>query len=71
MNIKDFKIERIATQTYSIGDGWMVDIVESRACREAWLYHEGYCIKEMMFGEAYGQNPYNEFLKTIACCADE
>ena len=48
------KLEKVKNKidTYSAGNGFMVDIVTFADDRfsEAWLYHEDICIKEMMFG---------------------
>lgn len=36
--------------TYELGYGFYVDIVNDKECYSAWLFHERYGIKELMFG---------------------
>lgn len=47
----------INTTTYDAGDGFCVDLVNdlSEKMFHAYLYHEGYGIKELMFGVPYVQ----------------
>ena len=62
------------TQTYYVEDGFYVDIVSfmndaHNRQLEAWLYHESYGIKMLMFGTEIevpgGNNSYGEFADTV------
>lgn len=67
------KKANIATTTYEVGDGFMVDIVELPDTFEAWLYHKQYGVKDLMlsspkqhrrFGKVYTK-PLEDFLKLV------
>lgn len=60
----------IITTTYELTNyaGYMVDIVQKAKYAEAWLYHEGIGIKELMFGTEIGTTytpNYDAFVATV------
>lgn len=54
----------IKTTTFRCKDGFMVDITETEDCFYAYIYHENYGVKNLMFGAAkdnmYYGKPYTE-----------
>ena len=44
------KRANLKTYTYEAGNGFMVDIVVKEDMFEAWIYHENYGVKDMMWG---------------------
>lgn len=65
------EIKNVTTYTYDMGDGWMVDIVTMPTEKEAYLYHNGYGVKEFMFGMPNEQTSYDEFLEIVAANFDD
>lgn len=63
----------ITTQTYSTKKGFLVDIVTKslKYEYEAWIYHEEYGIKDLMFGVPTEQQTYEEFLEIVFNNIDE
>ncbi len=62
------EIKGITTKTYDAGNGFLVDIevIENKA--EAWIYHERYGIKDLMFGTEIGSKhvpDYNAFVELV------
>lgn len=57
----------VSAETFIIGGGFMVDIIVNKEktpnVYEAWLYHERYGIKELMFGWCSGT--YKEFVDMV------
>lgn len=57
----------VSAETFKIGGGFMVDIIVNKEktpnVYEAWLYHERYGIKELMFGWCSGA--YKEFVYMV------
>lgn len=66
MNI-NMKYAAVSSETYKVGGGFMVDIIvnheKNPTTYEAWLYHEKYGIKELMFGWYSGT--YKEFVNMV------
>lgn len=51
------------TTTYDFGNGYRVDIVKMKNYYEAWIYHDDYGVKSMMFGSNNTNN--NDFLEMV------
>lgn len=45
-------IKKVEILKVKIGRNWVVEVTDnkSQGTKEFWLYHEQYCIKDMMFG---------------------
>lgn len=50
--------------TYELGNGFYVDIVKEKDCYSAWLFHEWYGIKELMFGMRCGLEEFLELVES-------
>lgn len=61
----------IKTDTYRIEGNWMVDIQTKDDTYYAYLWHERYGIKELMFGCPVKQQSYEDFLDTVEANFDE
>ena len=59
------KTANFTTVTYDIGGGFYVDIVSKNNLYEAWIYHEDYGQKELMFGCPKEQQSYSEFVEIV------
>lgn len=70
-----FDIEPIATKTYNFGTDkygtWLVDVVETKEEREAWLWLDGYAVKSNIHGAFYGNDSWYDFMITLRCCIEE
>lgn len=59
----------ISTTTYEAVGGFRVDIVHDRTSKdgrwEAYIYHEGYGVKDLMFGVGDETETFNEFLELV------
>ena len=53
------------TETYTIGDSYMVDIVNNEETYEAWFYHKSYGIKSLMFGLSIDDITHEMFVKVV------
>lgn len=53
------------TTTYTYTDNFKVDILENDTKYEAWIYHEKYGIKSLMFGMPKEQQPLSDFLEIV------
>lgn len=65
MKLKKIKYgEKSKIMSYNFGDGFYIDIVDKGGaeCLEAWIYHEDYGIKELMFG---GGDEYGSFFRIV------
>ena len=54
--------------TYEIGDGFFIDIVENNGPNEsyeAWMYHEQYSVKSLMFELMKSGVTIDEFIETV------
>ena len=66
----------IKTVTYDYDDDYRIDIVSlPEEGREAWLYHKGYGIKQLMFGDDFSVRNDDDFLLMVQinakhCIAD-
>lgn len=69
------KLTKYITETYDMGKGWMVDIVEHRGKfgkqYDAWIYEKNNGIKSYMFGVPAKQTPKEEFIDMVANLYDE
>lgn len=63
----------ITTQTYSTKYHFLVDIVKKSNVfiYEAWIYHDQYGVKDLMFGIPTEQQTYEEFLEIVFNNIDE
>lgn len=61
----------IRTTTYEAREGFRVDIVEKPVGPEAWLYHEHYGIKDLMFGGVWEQVTMESFLDVVEANLEE
>lgn len=60
-------------KTYDAGDGFLIDIVELFGSKlrnedslyEAWMYHKGYGVKQLMFGMPTDQQTEDEFKSIV------
>ena len=50
---------------HDMGNGWRIDIVVSEDTFEAWIYHSGYGIKELMFGIEKKTSTYQAFCDMV------
>ena len=61
-----------ATETYeTMIPGFIVDIVSKPDMYEAWLYHEKYGVKSMMFGMDKENISHDPFLEIVFCTLSE
>ena len=65
------KMTRIKTETYNLDGDWMVDIQTTEDSYMAYLWHNKYGVKELIFGSAINQPnfrdfSYEEFLEMVA-----
>lgn len=61
----------IKTDTYTIDDKWMVDIQTTETEYMAYIWHEDYGVKNLMFGGLIEQNYYEEFLEIVEANFDD
>lgn len=63
----------ITTQTYSTKYDFLIDIVTktNEYYYEAWIYHNQYGIKDLMFGIPTENQTYEEFLEIVFNNLDE
>ncbi len=52
-------------ETYDCGGGFNVDVVTERGKHAAWIYHQGYGVKEFMFGVPEERYSRDEFLALV------
>lgn len=57
--------EDIDTVTYEAGDGFLVDIVETNSEYSAYIYHEEYGVKVLMFGVPYLSCDRDQFIDAV------
>ena len=50
---------------YDMGNGWRVDIVVSANEYGAWIYHDGYGVKDFMFGVDQNQTRFGDFCDLV------
>ena len=55
----------IKTETYRIDGKWLVDIQTKDDTYYAYLWHERYGIKDLMFGCPVKQQSYEEFISLV------
>ncbi len=61
------------TMTFEVGDtGFMIDIVDDleNDSYEAWLYHRGYGVKDMMIGMPKTQGDFRMFTSYVSAHID-
>ena len=52
-------------KSYVVGGGYVVEIIDDKSMREAWLYHVDYGIKSLMFGIDVNEQSNGEFLELV------
>ena len=52
-------------ETYDCGGGFHVDVTTERGKHAAWIYYQGYGVKEFMFGVPEEQCSRGEFLALV------
>ena len=57
--------EDIDIATYGVGDGFLVDIVETNSEYSAYIYHEEYSVKALMFGVPYLSCDRDQFINAV------
>lgn len=60
------KLTEIKTKTYEYENGFFVDIVDDGAAIAAYLWHEEYGVKELMFGQDNTQGDEASFMSIVA-----
>lgn len=56
------KSPSLRTQTYEMGKGFMLDVTECRDTYEAWVWRDGFGVKDLMFSVLKSKTDMNEFL---------
>lgn len=52
----------LRTQTYEMGDGYMLDVTEGRDTYEAWVWREGFGVKDLMFSALKSKMGMDDFM---------
>lgn len=52
----------LRTQTYEMGKGYMLDVTEGRDTFEAWVWREGFGVKDLMFSALKSKTDAEGFL---------
>lgn len=50
------------TETYEMGKGFMLDVVEERDTYEAWIWRQGFGVKDLAFGVPKSKTTKEEFI---------
>ena len=67
------KADYITTITYECGGGFFVDIVENtrEKVHRAYIYHENYGIKSLMFGCPASTTKHHDFFEMVVAGIEE
>jgi len=57
--------------TYDCGGGFAVDVISGRGIYEAWIYHIGYGVKELMTSVPDDKATYDDFINLAESLIEE